>query len=124
MILGEAQCAQLIHEIVVQQPEAAAAISGCMKNSRAHRLVLGIVPWSIELDHKSAWPDQADVVSLAGHAADTAALGWFIPAQSSWGVELSSKRIWPTSLTIGLIFEGSIICLLLELLFPFPLEVS
>ena len=95
-VLGKAQRAKVIREIAVRQPEAAAAISGCVKNSRARRLVLGIVPWSVELDHESAWPDQADVVSLAGRATDTAALGWFIPAQSSWGVEPSSKRIWPS----------------------------
>ena len=66
-------------------------ISGCMKNSQACGLVLGIVPWSIELDHGSAWLDQADAVSPAGCA--TAVLGWFIPAQSSQSVEPSSKRM-------------------------------
>ena len=39
------------------------------------------------------------------------ALGGFIPAQSSRSVEPSSKRIWLTSLTNGLIFKGSVVCL-------------
>ena len=109
-VLGETHHAKVAREIVVQQPETAAAIRGCMENARMRGLVLSIVPWGIQPDYgRSALLDDADVVSYVATAA-IFSLGC-IPAWSSRSAELSSKRIWLTSLTNGLIFEGSIVCL-------------
>lgn len=94
---------------------------GCVENTWARGLVLRIVPWGVESDHGSAWLDNADAVSPAGRATAIGALDQ--PRARS--VESLSKRICPTFLTIGLIFEVSIVCgLLVESLFPFPLEGS
>jgi len=109
-VLGKAQRAKIIREIVVRQAEATAAIRGCVENAGGRGLVLHIVPRGVKPNHGgSAWLDDTDAVSPAGHAtaaATISALGRWIPAQSSRRVESSSKKIWPTSLANGLTLDG------------------
>ena len=75
-VLGEAHLAKVVREIVVGQPEVpTATIRGCMENAQACGLVLSIVAWGVKPDHsRSAWLDNADAVSSAGHSTAAAVI--------------------------------------------------
>jgi len=117
-VLGKAQRAKVIRKIIVRQTKAAAAIRGCVENAGGVDSSRTSCPGALNLT----------TVGLRGWTTLTlcrllvvplppppfSALGECIPTQSSRSVEPSFKRIWPTSLTNGLIFEGSMGCLLVE----------